>query len=247
MAPSSSSSSSSWQRQRGEPPRAHALFSSYLALGPGRSLPDLSRSGVASLSHLKKLSARWGWRERAASWQAQLAGAGERTDPEQATAVRERQLKDALAMQQLAKAQIGRWLGRDRGGTLKLIGRFTPHQTMRLWQVGVLVEDGLVPRPEAAPPPEIRQALRKHQRSDEASAANPPVLSLPEAFAAFDTAMRKAGIRAPQRRRLLSLVRRWLWLQEETKETPPRLSLPARPKAVGSSGRSARRRTRHGD
>ena len=243
-----SSSSPSWQRWRGEPPRAHGLFSSYLALGPGRSLPGLARSGAASLSYLKKLSARWRWRERAASWQGQLAGARHCTDPQQAAATRERQLKDALAMQQLAKAQISRWLGRDRDGTLKLIGRFTPHQTMRLWQVGFLVEDGLLPLSEPERPQEVRQALLRQRQEQEASSGpSSPVRPLPEALAAFDAALREAGIRPPRRRELLSLVRRWLWLPEERKESSPSLSLPAPRKATPPSMRHAGKQGRNGD
>jgi hypothetical protein len=238
-------STSSWQRQRGEPARAHALFSSYLALGPGHSLSDLARSGTASLSYLKKLSARWHWRERAASWQAQLVS-GLPTQPEQVAATRERQLKDALAMQQLAKAQISHWLGRDREGTVRLLRQFTPHQMMRFWQVGFLVEDGLLPLPEPVRPQEVRHALLAQSREREASPApSPRTLSLPRAFAAFEEAMRVAGIRVAKRRALLSLTRRWLWLPEEkAAPVPSRLSLPPPKKARGSRSQRGRRQVR---
>jgi hypothetical protein len=228
------SSSSSWQRQRGEPARAHALFSSYLALGPGRSLPSLARSGLASLSHLRKLSARWQWRERAASWQAQLAAAGRSAQPDSPTSIRERQLRDALAMQQLAKAQISLWLKRDHEGTLQLIKQLTPHQVMRFWQVGFLVEDGLLPAPAPEAREEMRLALLRQQREREAPSPPPErALSLPRAFAAFEEALRAAGMGAAARRRLLSLVRRWLWLPEEDGKAIP-LSLSSRKMAKTS-------------
>jgi len=239
------SSSSSWQRQRGEPARAHALFSSYLALGPGHSLSDLARSGTASLSYLKKLSARWHWRERAAGWQAQLV-TGLPTQPEQVAAARERQLKDALAMQQLAKAQIGRLLGRDREGTVRLLRQLTPHQMMRFWQVGFLVEDGLLPLPEPVRPRTVRHALLEQSRERETSPTpSPRTLSL-RAFAAFEEAMRQAGIRVAKRRALLALLRRWLWLpEEEVREAPSRLSLPPPKKARGSRSQRGPKQVRH--
>ncbi|NIM04495.1 MAG: hypothetical protein GTN69_02430, partial [Armatimonadetes bacterium] len=103
-----------WNRQDGESPRAHALFSSYLALGPGRSLPALARSGLASLSYLKKLSARWRWQERALGWQASLADSD---DEELVAEARARQLRDAVTLQQLARAQLARWVAKNPEGT----------------------------------------------------------------------------------------------------------------------------------
>ena len=238
-------SSTTWEKLRDEPARAHALFSAYLALGLGRSLPALAHTGAASVSYLKKLSTRWHWKERAIQWQAQMVQAGHPPASDQITEARARQLNDALAMQQLAKAQISQWLQRDREGTLRLFGRFTPHQTMRLWQTGFRIETALLPAPEFTPPPKVTTALstqREKRRSARDSETS--VLPLATAFAQLDTMLRTSGVKQPHRRELLTMLRTWLWLPPEEKTSIP--ALPASQKKARAPMTRRRKQVRDG-
>jgi hypothetical protein len=218
---------------RGEPNRAHALFESYLALGPRRSLPMLARTGVASLSYLKKLSARWQWKERAAAWQQQLSRSSHLSDPDMIAEARERHLRDAVALQQLAKAQIRRWLAKDPDGALRLNRRLTPHQVMRLWHTGLRVEHELLPAPEPEKVEEYEKALEHQRDRDETagpSSEAPP--RLPKALADLLRLAHEVGVERSRAVALKAKLCRWLWLPQDClSDARLRLLLRARKKA----------------
>jgi hypothetical protein len=227
-----------WQRQKGEPNRAYALFESYLALGPVRSLPALARSGVVSLSYLKKLSARWHWKERALSWQQQLSRSHSLSDPDIITEARERQLRDAIALQQLARAQIRQWLTKDPEGTIRLIRRLTPHQVMRLWHTGLRVEQDLLPAPEPEKLEDYQRAVY-HQRDRDAAEtpSSQPPPPLPQAVIHLLVVARKEGVSREIVLQLRARLLRWLWLPADTVDQQTLLlSLRPQKKAIRRKG-----------
>ena len=61
-----------WERQTGEGPRAWEAFQVYRDLGQGRSIRKAADSLGRSPLHLSELSAKHGWVERAAAWDAEL-------------------------------------------------------------------------------------------------------------------------------------------------------------------------------
>ncbi|RJQ40262.1 MAG: hypothetical protein C4555_01830 [Dehalococcoidia bacterium] len=197
-----------WNRQPGESPRAHALFSSYLDLGPGRSLPALARSEGISLSYLKKLSANWRWQERALAWQGNLTASD---DEELVKEARERQLRDAVTLQQLARAQLSRWVARDPEGTSRLIRQLNPTQVARFWQTGFHLENELLP--PIKPPQEIAVAEQiKETEKEQAEIKHP---SFSQCMKRLLRAARKAGLRGPRLEAVRTKFLRWLWLPEE--------------------------------
>jgi hypothetical protein len=197
----------------------------------------LAQTGVASLSYLKKLSARWRWKERASVWQAQLVASSQVDDAELTVAVRERQLRDARALQQLARAQLARWLQQDEQGTLRLIKRLTPHQVARFWQAGSRLERELLPPPEEGQVPEWDSYRRQDDRQHQPS---PRVPSLPQALSGLLVLLRKAGLRGKRLDQARAKLLRWLWLREDAVRNPEPLSLTARKKA------SSQRKRDHG-
>lgn len=214
----------SWQQLPREPNRAFALFQAYLGLGPGRSLPALARSGIASLSYLKKLSSRWWWRERVGSWQVSLTQAGQVGDADLARAARERQLKDALALQQLARAQLARWLERDPEGTVRLMRRLTPHQVARFWQTGAHLERELLP---PSPPEQPVDAERRAQEAKwrQEREQEREQLSLSQEIASLLGLLAKAGVQADQCQQIRAQLLRWLWLSEEQLSDKPAIAV----------------------
>ena len=203
-----------WRRIRGEPARAHALFDGYLGLGPTRSLPRLAATTGRSLSYLKKLSARWHWQARAAAWQQHVAisvqgGAGEDTTAQ----ARDRQLKDARAMQQLARAQLARWIRRDPDGSTWLAKQLTPNQVVSFWKTGFSLERDLLP-----PSTEEEPRIDQHPKETAADREEKRPLSVGEALTRLAQALRSAGLRGEQVYRELTRVCRWLWLPEEEVE-----------------------------
>jgi hypothetical protein len=197
----------------------------------------LAQTGAASLSYLKKLSARWRWKERASLWQAQLVSSGQPDDPSLAEAVRERQLRDARALQQLARAQLARWLQQDEQGTLTLIKRLTPHQVARFWQASSRLERELLPPPEQEQVPEWASYRRQDDRQHQPSPRVPP---LHQALSGLLVLLRKAGLRGKRLDHARAKLLRWLWLPEDAIRNPESLSLTARKKA------SSRRKRDHG-
>ncbi len=164
-----------WRRQREEPPRAHALFEQYLALGSGRNLRTLARGSGASYSYLKKLSHLWRWRERAAGWQITLRQASQVEAADQVAEARKRQIRDAHTLLQLSRAQLARWITRDGEGTMRLLRRLTPHQAARFWQAGYRVERGLLPPITPERPMKVEDTLReaRYQREREEETEKP--------------------------------------------------------------------------
>jgi hypothetical protein len=204
-----------WHRQHREPPRAHALFERYLALGPGRSLRALAQGGAGSYSYLKKLSSLWRWHDRAASWQVRLQQTGAVDAVALAGEARERQLKDALALQQLARAQLSRWIGRDREGTLRLLRRLSPHQVARFWATGYRLESLLLPVPSPEAPVAADRKLREARYAQEEGTQPVEHLVLLDELAALVALLRKAGLSRGQLTQRYAQLLRWLWLPEE--------------------------------
>ena len=149
----------SWEKLPGEPPRAHALFEGFLLPGPGRTLPPVARAQGVSLSYVKKLSVRWDWRERAESWQSKLYSSSQTENAETIIEARERQLKQAVAFQRIARAELARSFQRDPDGTRNALKRFSPYAIARLWQTGFRLESELRPPPSVEPIPDLREAL----------------------------------------------------------------------------------------
>jgi len=221
-------SSSSWQRQRDEPARAHARFEQYLALGPNRSLRALARTRGASYAYLKKLSCQWRWQARAANWQVNLQHAGPLDALDAAQEARARQIRDAQTLQQLARAQLARWIARDSAGGLRLCRRLSAHQVARVWQVGYRVEHELLPPPEPKPLTDAGRQLQKakYQHEREQRAGPPEKWNLRVELAAFVQLLRKSRLSRGQVAQHHAKLLRWLWLPNEES-----LSLQALPKA----------------
>ncbi len=222
-----------WERQRGEPERAYALFDRYLSLGPTRSLPKLSRSSSRAVSYLKKLSSRWHWQRRAASWQQHLLLSSQPPqEGDEGAQLRARQLKDAQVLQQLARAQLTRWIRRDPQGRVWLRKQLTPHQVARFWQTGFHLEQELLPPPLDDRPPPIEPQSDEADESDEE--ASQPALSVRDALKRLARALRKAGMRGEPVYEALAKVCRWLWLPEEEvdgiRPTPRSKAKPKRKK-----------------
>lgn len=224
-----------WERLRGEPERAYALFDQYLTLGPTRSLPKLARTTSRAVSYLRKLSARWQWQQRAAAWQQHLIASSQPPQEQAAEQLRARQLKDAQALQQLARAQIMRWVRRDPEGKVWLARQLTPHQVAGFWQTGFHVEQELLPLPPDDGPPPIKSPPEEADRSDAGAPKPPP--SLRDALKRLARALRKAGLQGETVYERLAKVCRWLWLPEEEADA----IRPAR----RSKASSNRKRERH--
>lgn len=54
-----------WERQPSETARQHELLTSYLELGPGRSLPELAEATGAGIASLRQMARRLRWAQRA--------------------------------------------------------------------------------------------------------------------------------------------------------------------------------------
>lgn len=158
-----------WERRPREPPRAHALFDQFLALGPYRSLRQLDEIGVASYDYLKKLSAKWRWQERAAAWQAEVARAQHSARTADIRQVRDRQLRDARTLRMLARVQMRKWVEQRRGARDPHPG-FSGHVVARMWQTGYQAEDLLLPEVET----EKEQRPRERRLSEDPRAQRPP-------------------------------------------------------------------------
>ena len=211
------SSHSSWQRQRGEPARAHALFEQYLALGPSRSLRTLARTSGLSYAYLKKLSCRWQWQERAASWRLSLQQADSLDAVDAAQEARARHVRDAQTLQQLGRAQLARWFAKDPDGSVRLRRRLTAHQVARVWQAGYRVEHELLPPCPPEQPPDAARKLQAAQYQDErAQRAGPrEKMNLRAELAAFVRLLRKSGLSRAQVAQHHGKLLRWLWLPNE--------------------------------
>jgi hypothetical protein len=210
------SSTSSWQRQREEPPRAHALFEQYLSLGPARSLPALARASGRSYGYLKRLSCEWHWQERAASWELHLqAGAASATDAAQEA--RARHIRDAQTLQQLARAQLARWIAKHPDGSVRLRRRLSGHQVARAWQLGYRMEHELLPPPPPGRPPDPGKKLQEARFQEARDQRNgpPEKLDLPRELAAFVRLLRKLHLSRGQVAQHHAQLLRWLWLPEE--------------------------------
>jgi hypothetical protein len=230
MASSTTPSALSWQRQRNEPARAHAYFEQYLALGPGRSLGALARTAGVSYAYLKKLSSQWHWQERAGSWQLNVQQAASLDAVDAAEEARARHLRDAQTLQQLARAQLARWIAKDPEGGVRLRRRLSAHQVARAWQVGYRVEHELLPPP--APPPLadagklLREARYEREYGEQAETPTPEPRDLATELAALLALLRRHGVSREKIVQHHAQLLRWLWLPNE--ET---LSLSALKKA----------------
>ena len=211
------SSQSSWQRQRGEPPRAHSLFEQYLALGPSRSLRTLARTNGLSYAYLKKLSCHWHWQARVACWQLSRQQAGSLEAVDAAQEARARHIRDAQTLQQLGRAQLARWFAKNPDGSVHLRRRLTGHQVARVWRAGYRVEHELLPPPAPEQLPDAGQKLRQaqYQEEREQRAGPPEKLDLPTELAAFVRLLRRSGLSRGQVAQYHAQLLRWLWLPNE--------------------------------
>jgi hypothetical protein len=206
-----------WRWQRDEPPRAHALFEQYLAQGPRRRLRDLARARGLSYSYLKKLSHLWRWRERAAGWQVTVQQAGEVNAVDLAAEARQRQIRDAQMMMQLARAELARWFVKDREGTLRRLRSLTPHQAARFWQVGYRVEHSLLPPAGPDPPAEVKTKLSEARYQQEEDDEEKPAQQwdLLEEIAKLVRLLRQKRMSPKAVQEHHARLLRWLWLPEE--------------------------------
>ena len=90
-----------WDQQPGETNKNFATFTTYLALGPGRSLSKTAQATGRTKDQLAHWSHRWRWRARAAAYHAHLA-AVERRATEDLVAAKSR---DWAAMHEGIKRQ----------------------------------------------------------------------------------------------------------------------------------------------
>lgn len=208
----------SWERQPGEPERAYARFSALLDLGPQGSLTRLARLGMASLSHLKKLSARWRWQERAADWRAHLAGQVQAVVSDPGAEARQRLLRDAQTMQRLAWAQIVRGFRSADGRS-----RIPPQYVAALWRHGFAIAHELLPRAVTADLPQAQG-----QQPPEGS-ADAPFLPFDQAMARLLARLRRAGVPTSQLPGVRARLLRWLWLPEDLAPEPCEVEAMADP------------------
>ena len=200
-----------------EPPRARALFDAYLSLGPSRSLPGLAKRGLASLSYLKKLSAHWRWRERAAQWQSENCLSAKVDDPRLVAEARARQLRDARMMQRLGKAQVFLHLQRNQETKPRGSGGPGGSLAVRFWKSGFDLEDDLLPSVIEKEPEEVSVELKQEEERSQ-----PSPVSLSKSLKDLLRLLRKAGV--PRRRlpELRAKLLHWFWLREEDLDTPKR-------------------------
>ena len=155
-----------WEQQAGETAKAFARFCGYLEIGLGRSLGELAHQQGVTLAAVKKLSRRWRWRDRVSAWDRELGKAQLEAIAGDADQARERQLREAATLQQLARAQLARFVERSPEGTAALRRELVPKEVIELWELGFLSEQEL--RAEMA------VEAREHTASSGEAAADPP-------------------------------------------------------------------------
>ena len=111
-------------------------FCAYRDLNPHRSLRETASRCGLSLSRVKQLSRKYSWDRRATIWD--IFSREKRRAREQRL-VREGRaalLQEAADWQQLARAEMARWVKRGPDGELELTGELSPAEILRLWGVG---------------------------------------------------------------------------------------------------------------
>jgi len=157
-----------WERQPNESPKAFGRFCAYLEMRPQRSLTELARRQKVTLSAIKQLSSRWRWRDRAAAWERELGHAQLETAAKQSDEARQRQLRDAITLQQLARAQLAKWIERSEDGGTTLRKQLKPAEVIQLWEMGFLSEQ------------ELRAEMSEAKEKEAPSGPQPPPQALPQ-------------------------------------------------------------------
>jgi hypothetical protein len=173
-------------------------------------------------------------------WQASLA---ESDDEELVAEARARQLRDAVTLQQLARAQLARWIAKDPEGIPKLIHQLTPHQVARFWQTGFHLENELLP---PVKPPEEVDISKKIKESEKEQAAQEKAkeLDFAEIWTKLLRLLRRAGLRKERLEEKCAKLLRWLWLPEEVdfKNQPHPMATNAKKMAmIGTEGEADER------
>jgi hypothetical protein len=134
-----------WERMPGESDRAFSKFCAYRDLGPQRSLLKLRQMHVRDKGWtrpaLEYLSNRWRWVARAAAWDNEQDRLRLEAQAKVTAEMAERQARDGLDMQKLARGAMAKWLKQDpETGQLTLGRELTPSETTRLYRLGFDVE-----------------------------------------------------------------------------------------------------------
>jgi len=135
----------SWQRQPGESSKAFGKFCEFRDLGVERSLAKLRRNHPEeegwSRSVIAELSERWHWQSRARAWDDEQDRVRRLAQMEAVTEMAERQAKDGLDMQRLARGAMAKWVKPDpESGQLVLATTLSPTEVVRLYRTGFEIE-----------------------------------------------------------------------------------------------------------
>jgi len=134
-----------WERMPGESAKAFGKFCAYRDLGPGRSLARLRQQHGNekgwSRAGLEALSQRWRWVARAEAWDEEQDRLRRQAQSEAIREMAERQARDGLDMQKLARTAMRKWLKEDpESGQLTLATTLRPAEAARLYELGFDVE-----------------------------------------------------------------------------------------------------------
>lgn len=105
-----------WERQPNETDRSWEMFKIYRDMGPSRTQAHLSKVKKMNKNSVASFSARWGWRERAAAYDAHIDRIEKEAEikarREAAKEMTERHLKISTHLQRLVQVELLRWLKR---------------------------------------------------------------------------------------------------------------------------------------
>lgn len=138
-----------WDRQPEESGRAFQAFAAYRDLGPERTLDKAAAAYGRHVSLMRRWSARYGWRVRAAAWDDEQAREMEAALRQRRRAACERQARDAEQLQRLGMARLASLIKRDPDtGELTLDEKVSAHDAMAAYKLGLDIQRALVRTPQ---------------------------------------------------------------------------------------------------
>jgi hypothetical protein len=134
-----------WERMPAESDKAFAKFCAYRDMGPQRSLAKLRQLHAGekgwTRGAIEDLCSRWRWVDRAAAWDDEQDRARSEAQTRMIAEMAERQARDGLDMQKLARGAMAKWVKQDpQTGQLVLARQLSPFEVVRLYQAGFQVE-----------------------------------------------------------------------------------------------------------
>jgi len=134
-----------WERMPKESDRAFAKFCAYRDMGAQRSLVKLRQPHKGEKGWTRRavedLCERRRWVSRAAAWDDEQDRARLEAQNRAIAEMTERQARDGLDMQKLARGAMTGWVTKDpQTGQFVLARELSPSETVRLYRVGFDVE-----------------------------------------------------------------------------------------------------------